>query len=173
MKSNCNFTLLVYFLSIGKVLANLYLSSFHRSHNSIMLYFLNIFCILLYIFSIFSVFLSILLVSVEYWQICIYPLRVAQWHSRARYLAQDGQLRSSSHQQFYKTQFIKNFWISQFLSYSGQIHLIFTKFTFDFRNCLDVKFSEKMLFAEAKYVITFSTMWFPPINCVKQTKVWQ
>ena len=87
-----------------------------RSHNSIMLYFPSIFCILLYILSIFSVFLSILLVSVEYWQICIYPLRVAQWHSRARYLAQDGQLRSSSHQQFYKTQFIKNFWISQFLS---------------------------------------------------------
>ena len=39
-----------------------------------------------------------------------------------------------------------------------QIQFVNISFTFGFCSCLDVKFYEKMLFAEAKYVITFSTM---------------
>ena len=55
-------------------------------------------------------------VSLEYWQICIYPRRVEQWQNRGRSPAHDGQLRSWSHQQFYKTQFIKQFITLQILS---------------------------------------------------------
>ena len=129
-------------------------------------------------------------VSLEYWQICIYPRRVAQWQNRGRSPAHDGQLRSWSHQQFYKTQFIKQFITLQILS-KLESKYFDAKYTFcpknvkkaiyvfcrklSSRQCnhLDVRCFEKILFAKPKSVITFSTVWFPPINCVKQTKVWQ
>ena len=129
-------------------------------------------------------------VSLEYWQICIYPRRVAQWQNRGRSPAHDGQLRSWSHQQFYKTQFIKQFITLQILS-KLESKYFDAKYTFCPQKCekafyvfchklssrqcnhFDVRCFEKILFAKPKSVITFSTVWFPPINCVKQTKVWQ
>ena len=130
-------------------------------------------------------------VSLEYWQICIYPRRVARWQNRGRSPAHDGQLRSWSHQQFYKTQFIKQFITLQILSkleskyfdakytfcpnkkVKSAIYLFCHKLSSRQCNHFDVRCFEKILFAKPKSVITFSTVWFPPINCVKQTKVWQ
>ena len=70
------------------------------------------------------VFCCIYIVLVEYWQICIYPRRVEHWQSRARYPAHDAQLRSYSHQQIYKTQFIKSFMCRKFGQNLTKLHRI-------------------------------------------------
>ena len=111
-------------------------------------------------------------VWLEYWQICIYPRRVARWQNRGRSPAHDGQLRSWSHQQFYKTQFIK---LCKFCrNWRANISMLNTLFApknvksaiyvfchkLSSRQCnhFDVRCFEKILFAKPKSVITFSTV---------------